>query len=29
VIRLDKLVANIDLDWRGQRASHGDIAISG
>jgi autotransporter translocation and assembly factor TamB len=29
VVRLDKLVANIDLDWRGQRTSHGDIAISG
>ena len=29
VIRLDKLVANIDLDWRGQRTSHGDVAISG
>jgi translocation and assembly module TamB len=29
VIRLDKLVANIDLDWRGQRTSHGDISISG
>src|SRR4029077_16728998 len=28
-IKLDKLVANIDLDWRGQRTSHGDIAMSG
>ena len=25
---VDKLAANIDLDWRGQRASHADIAIS-
>jgi translocation and assembly module TamB len=25
---LDKLSANIDLDWRGQRASHVDVAIS-
>ena len=28
-ISLDKFVSNIDLDWRGQRTSHADIAISG
>jgi len=28
-LRVDKLSATIDLDWRGQRASHADIAISG
>ena len=27
-VSVDKLTANIDLDWRGQRASHADIAIS-
>jgi len=27
-IKVDKLTANIDLDWRGQRASHADVAIS-
>jgi translocation and assembly module TamB len=27
-IKVDKLATNIDLDWRGQRASHADIAIS-
>jgi translocation and assembly module TamB len=27
-LKLDKLSANVDLDWRGQRASHADIAIS-
>ncbi|HEU5137121.1 MAG TPA: translocation/assembly module TamB domain-containing protein [Steroidobacteraceae bacterium] len=26
---VEKLAANIDLDWRGQRISHADIAISG
>ena len=26
---MTKLAANIDLDWRGQRTSHADIAISG
>ena len=26
---VDKLAANIDVDWRGQRNSHADIAISG
>ena len=25
---MDKLAANVDVDWRGQRASHADIAIS-
>jgi translocation and assembly module TamB len=28
-LRVEKLVSNIDLDWRGQRTSHADIAISG
>ena len=28
-LRVDKLSANIDVDWRGQRASHADIALSG
>jgi autotransporter translocation and assembly factor TamB len=27
-VQLDKLSANVDVDWRGQRASHADIAIS-
>ena len=27
-IKVDKLTANIDLDWRGQQASHADVAIS-
>jgi translocation and assembly module TamB len=27
-ISVDKLATNIDLDWRGQRTSHADIAIS-
>jgi len=27
-IEVDKLSANVDVDWRGQRASHADIAIS-
>ncbi|HEV7608305.1 MAG TPA: translocation/assembly module TamB domain-containing protein [Steroidobacteraceae bacterium] len=27
-LSVDKLAANVDLDWRGQRASHADIAIS-
>lgn len=27
-LAIDKLSADIDLDWRGQRASHGEIAIS-
>ena len=27
-IKVDKLATNIDLDWRGQRTSHADIAIS-
>jgi autotransporter translocation and assembly factor TamB len=26
--KLDKLAANIDIDWRGQRVSHADIALS-
>ena len=26
---VDKLAANVDVDWRGQRASHADVAISG
>ena len=26
---VEKLAANIDLDWRGQRNSHADIAVSG
>jgi translocation and assembly module TamB len=25
---IDKLAANVDLDWRGQRTSHADIAVS-
>ncbi len=28
-VQVDKLSANVDVDWRGQRASHADIAISG
>jgi translocation and assembly module TamB len=28
-VKLDKLVANVDLDWHGQQTSHGDIAIAG
>jgi translocation and assembly module TamB len=28
-ISVEKLVSNVDLDWRGQRTSHADIAISG
>ena len=28
-VLLDKLTANVDVDWRGQRTSHADIAISG
>ena len=27
-VSVDKLAANIDLDWRGQRASHADIALT-
>jgi translocation and assembly module TamB len=27
-VKMDKLTANVDVDWRGQRASHADIAIS-
>ena len=27
-LSIDKFAANIDVDWRGQRASHADIAIS-
>lgn len=27
-LKVDKFSANVDLDWRGQRASHGDVAIS-
>jgi translocation and assembly module TamB len=27
-LKIDKLSANVDLDWRGQRASHADVAIS-
>jgi translocation and assembly module TamB len=27
-LKVDKLVANVDVDWRGQRASHADIAFS-
>ena len=27
-VKIDKLAANVDVDWRGQRASHADIAIS-
>ncbi len=27
-VKVDKLAANIDVDWRGQRASHADVAIS-
>jgi translocation and assembly module TamB len=27
-VRVDKLSANVDVDWRGQRASHADVAIS-
>ncbi len=28
-ISVEKLVSNIDIDWRGQRTSHADVAISG
>ena len=28
-LQIKKLSANIDVDWRGQRASHADVAISG
>ena len=28
-VLLDRLDANIDIDWRGQRASHADVTISG
>ncbi len=27
-LKVDKFSANVDLDWRGQRASHADIAVS-
>jgi translocation and assembly module TamB len=27
-LKIAKLAANVDVDWRGQRASHADIAIS-
>jgi translocation and assembly module TamB len=27
-VRIDRLGANVDVDWRGQRASHADIALS-
>jgi translocation and assembly module TamB len=27
-VKVEKLAANIDVDWRGQRTSHADIAIS-
>jgi translocation and assembly module TamB len=27
-LKLDKLAANVDVDWRGQGASHADIALS-
>ena len=27
-LKVEKLSANVDLDWRGQRASHADIAIT-
>jgi translocation and assembly module TamB len=27
-LSVDKLAANVDVDWRGQRASHADIAIT-
>jgi len=27
-LKLDKFAANIDVDWRGQRVSHADIALS-
>jgi translocation and assembly module TamB len=27
-LKVDKLAANVDIDWRGQRASHADIAIT-
>ncbi|HEX6637350.1 MAG TPA: hypothetical protein VF033_06820, partial [Steroidobacteraceae bacterium] len=27
-LKVDKLSANVDLDWRGQRASHADVAVS-
>jgi autotransporter translocation and assembly factor TamB len=27
-VKVDKLAANVDVDWRGQRTSHADIAIS-
>jgi autotransporter translocation and assembly factor TamB len=28
-VLLDKLDANVDIDWRGQRASHADVTIAG
>src|SRR6185436_17066741 len=27
-LKVDKVLANVDVDWRGQRASHADVAIS-
>jgi translocation and assembly module TamB len=27
-VKVDKLAANVDVDWRGQRVSHADVAIS-
>jgi translocation and assembly module TamB len=27
-VKVDKLSAKVDIDWRGQRASHADVAIS-
>ncbi len=27
-LSVDKLLANVDLDWRGQRTSHADVAVS-
>ena len=27
-LKVEKLTANVDLDWRGQRASHADVSIS-
>jgi translocation and assembly module TamB len=27
-LKIEKLTANVDLDWRGQRASHADVAIT-
>ncbi|HEU4592560.1 MAG TPA: translocation/assembly module TamB domain-containing protein [Steroidobacteraceae bacterium] len=28
-LKIDRLAANVDVDWRGQRTSHADISISG